>query len=136
MVCLIIAMVLVFYNSIGFPRFIDWEAKYFFKESAFIGLTRSSPSILDNNKASLENAFFTTKGPSLFGAHLLWSSYGKRQYFSSVQDLLRGILEVEPSCRMIWPSLFDRVDDDRLWYPLFTDQIQLFISNICPFYLF
>jgi hypothetical protein len=51
--------------------FIDWEAWYFFIESTFIGLTRSSPSILDNNKAPPENAFLTTKGLSLFGAHLL-----------------------------------------------------------------
>jgi hypothetical protein len=51
--------------------FIDWEAYYFFIELAFISLTRSSPSILDKNKASPENAFFTTKGPSLIGAHLL-----------------------------------------------------------------
>jgi hypothetical protein len=28
--------------------FIDWEAQYFFIESEFTGLSKSSPSILDN----------------------------------------------------------------------------------------
>jgi hypothetical protein len=57
--------------------FIDWEAWYFFIESTFIGLTRSSPSILDNNKAPhclapiysdlllvKGNIFFSTRSPS------------------------------------------------------------------------
>jgi len=33
---------------------------------------------------------------------------------SSVQDLLRGILKVEPSYHMIWPFFFGIVDDGRL----------------------
>ena len=37
---------------------------YFFTESEFTGLGQSSPSILVNNGAPLENAFFTTYGPS------------------------------------------------------------------------
>ena len=45
--------------------FIDWEIPEYIKrsfltESEFIGLTRSSPSILESNKAPPENAFFTT----------------------------------------------------------------------------
>ena len=39
--------------------FMDPEAYYFFIESAFTSLTRSSQSFLDNNKAPPENAFFT-----------------------------------------------------------------------------
>jgi hypothetical protein len=51
--------------------------------------------------------------------------------FSSVQNLLHGILEVGPFYHMIWSSVM-MIDCS---YPLFTDQIQLFISNFYPSHL-
>ena len=70
------------------------------------------------------------------GPHCLAPIYSDllmvKAIFSPVQDPLRGILEVKPSYHMVWPSLM--MTDCS--YPLFTDQIQLFISNFYPLYLF
>jgi hypothetical protein len=63
----------VYAKRISWPKLhlidFDWMKHIihntFFTESEFIGLDKSSPSILVNNRAPPENAFFTTYGPLL-----------------------------------------------------------------------
>jgi len=56
--------------------------------------TRSSPSILDNSKAPLENASSPYKGPHS-SAPIYSDLFLIKDIFSSIQDLLYGILEVD-----------------------------------------